>query len=147
MDERQNTGVLMSDIFRTLSVPADDAPLARQIADTLGGAGAQGMWETPLGPTADGPTTWYVSSGYIPEAFAYMVPCTYWAMDENGNWVETSRDLGNPIAVYQGCVAAGLSVTQDEIDGLFARADVNDQDPWVAFSRMGVTIVQPPEPI
>ena len=105
------------------------------------------MWETPLGPTADGPTTWYVSSGYIPEAFAYMVPCTYWAMDENGNWVETSRDLGNPIAVYQGCVAAGLSVTQDEIDGLFARADVNDQDPWVAFSRMGVTIVQPPEPI
>ncbi|MGA0927433.1 MAG: hypothetical protein ACO3RW_09560 [Burkholderiaceae bacterium] len=55
----------MADIMRTLSVPATDAPLARQIADTLGGAGAQGMWETPLGPTADGPVTWYVSSGLI----------------------------------------------------------------------------------
>ncbi len=132
----------MADIFRTLCVTAADAPLARQIASALGGVGAEGMWETPLGPTADGPVTWYVSSGLIPADFAYMVPCTYWAMDEDGNWVETGRDAGHPVAVYEGCVAAGLSVTQQEIDGLFLRADVCDQDPWVAFSRMGVTIVQ-----
>jgi hypothetical protein len=135
----------MNHIMRTLIVPAEDAILARKIADTIGGEGSHGMWETPLGPTTEGPITYYVSSGYIAPEFAYMVPCTTWALDDEQQWVIVDQEMGNPTAVCEACVAAGLDVTQDTINGLFERADVTAQDPWVAFARLGVTIVQPEE--
>jgi hypothetical protein len=37
-----------------------------------------------------------------------------------------------------------MKVTQDEIDDLFAEADVSDQEPFVAMGRMGVQLVQGP---
>jgi hypothetical protein len=136
----------VSDIFRTLIVTAADAPLARDIAAALGGAGGQYMWQTPLAPTVDGPATHYVSSGWIPPAWQVMVPTQTWAQDATGTWEQTGGTPGDPLLVYHGATQAGLAVTLDEIVDLFAVCDVTEQPPFVAFERLGLMMVQPEEP-
>jgi hypothetical protein len=131
--------------FRTLLVAAQDVPLASTIAETLGPGGSTGMFQTPLGPTADGPATYGASSGYIDPSWAIMAPCGTWEQ-QDGQWVQTAYYPGNPEAVVGACAQAGLSVSLDDVRGIFARSDVSEQDPWVAFDRLGLTIVQPDDP-
>jgi len=129
------------DDFRTMILPADVTPLAQRIASTLSPAGA-GMWTTGLAPTAEGSATHFISTGQISPEFAYMVPCQVWAQDEDGAWVQTGSEPGNPVAVYNACVAAGMEVTLAEVEAVFAVADVTEQDPFVAMARMGLVMVQ-----
>lgn len=131
----------MSDIFRTLIVPAAQVALARTIAVTLDPSHNANMWTTPLSPKGTAPATHFISSGMIPEAFAAMVPCVFWAW-ENDAWVAVDAYPGDPITVFEACIAAGMTVTQDEIDDLFAEADVSEQEPFVAMGRLGVQMVQ-----
>lgn len=131
----------MADAFRTLICTAADAPLARAIAASFG-PGGEGMWTTGLSADGAAPATHYVSTGYIPEQFAYLVPCQTWAMDEQGQWVETGEIPGNPQAVYQLAQDAGIECTQAEIDALFADSDVTEQEPFTAFGRLGLQIAQ-----
>lgn len=60
------------DIFRTLIVTADSAPLAREIAASFS-SGGSGEFTTPL--SADGlePVSHYISSGYMPEQFVIEI--------------------------------------------------------------------------
>lgn len=134
----------MSDIFRTLIVEADNVELARSIAASFG-PGGQNMWTTPL--SADGlePASHYISTGYIPEQFAYLVPFQTWAQDEDGAWIMTSSEPGDPVAVYTIASEAGVECTQADVDALFAASDTTEQDPFVAMGRVGVQIVNPPE--
>ena len=131
----------MSDIFRTLVVFDADAPLARSIAAALSESGSD-MWTTPLAPTPDGPPTHWVSSGWIPPGWQYMVPCQTWQVID-GVWTMTDSVPGHPEAVVAACDDAGLAVELADVRVLFARSDVSAQDPWMAFDRLGVTIVQP----
>jgi hypothetical protein len=131
----------MSDIFRTLIVLDADAPLARSIAAALSESGSD-MWTTPLAPNAYGPPTHWVSSGWIPPGWQYMVPCQTWQVID-GAWTMTESVPGHPEAVVAACAEAGLSVDLADVLVLFARSDVSAQDPWMAFDRLGVTIVQP----
>jgi len=131
----------MTDIFRTLILPADVTPLAQEIASTLSPAGA-GMWTTGLAPTAEGPATHFISTGLIGPDFAHMVPCQTYAQDEEGEWVLVSTEPGSPVAVTQACNALGLEVTLEQVEGIFAVADVTDQEPFVAMGRMGLVMVQ-----
>lgn len=126
------------DIFRTLIVPADQAPLAREIATALSQGGV-GMWQTPLAATDDAPPTHYVSTGWIPEGWQYMVPTQYWEQ-QDGVWIKTGETPGDPVAVYYAAVAAGIAVTQADVDALFAIADVTEQEPDVAYARLGLMI-------
>lgn len=128
------------DAFRTLILAASVTPLAQQIASTLSPAGA-GMWTTPLAPTAEGPATHYISTGYIGQEFAHMVPCQTWEQVD-GEWVQTGSEPGSPEAVYEACTAAGMEVTLAEIEAVFAGADVTEQDPFTAMGRMGLVMVQ-----
>jgi hypothetical protein len=135
------------DIYRDMIIPTDQVVLAREIAVTLDPAHNANMWITPLSPTGQEPATHFISSGLIPEEFASMVPCVFWAWDQPdpdqpGQWVVTDVYPGDPITVYEACIAQGMTVTQEEIDDLFAAADVSDQEPFVAMSRMGVQMVQ-----
>jgi len=127
--------------FRTMIIPAAQVALARTIAVTLDPAHNANMWITPLSPTGQESATHYISSGQIPEAFAAMVPCVFWTWQDDA-WVETDAYPGDPITVYEACSAAGMTVTQDEIDDLFAAADVSEQEPFVAMGRMGLQMVQ-----
>lgn len=131
------------DEFRTMILPASVTPLAREIANTLSTA-AQGMWTTGLSPTGAEPATHYISSGFITPDFAYMVPEQFWEQDETGEWVQTGSTPGDPVAVYEACTAAGMMVTQAEIDAVFAVADVTEQEPFLAMGRMGLVLVQEP---
>lgn len=135
----------MADTFATLVVTADTAPLARQIAASFG-PGGEGMWTTPLSADGLDPATHYVSSGYIPEQFVYLVPyySVQWVQPEGeaGEWVLTPLSPGDAVAVYGAAQAAGIACTQADIDALFAASDVTTQDPFPAFDRLGLKIVQ-----
>lgn len=133
----------MTDIFRTLILPANVTPLAQEIAATLS-PGGTGMWITGLSATGLPPATHYVSTGFIPPEFAHMVPEQFWIQDEEGQWVQTGSNPGNPVAVYEACTAAGMTVTLEQVDAIFAVADVTEQEPFVAMGRLGVMIVQEP---
>jgi hypothetical protein len=131
----------MSDVFRTLIVPDAYAPLARSIAAALSESGRD-MWTTPLAPTADGPPTHWVSSGWIPPGWQYMVPCQTWQVID-GVWTMTDSAPGHPEAVVAACAEAGLSVDLADVLALFASADVTAQNPWMAFDRLGLVMVAP----
>ena len=134
----------MTDIFRTLILPADVTPLAQQIAATLSPGGV-GMWTTGLSPDGTEPATHYISSGLIAPEFAHMVPEQFWEQDEDGAWVQTGVTPGNPEAVTEACNAAGLEVTLAQVDAVFAVADVTEQDAFTAMARLGLMMANPAE--
>lgn len=130
----------MSDIFRTLILPAADAPLAQQIAVTLSPVGGSGMWTTGLSASGKDPATHYVSTGLIGPDFAMLVPCTFWELDEDGDWIVTGSEPGNASLVVLACgaVEPPLKLTEKQVQGLMDRADISPQEPFTAFSRMGL---------
>jgi hypothetical protein len=132
------------DIFRTLIIPTANVELARSIAASFG-PGGEGMWTTPLSSDGQEPASHYISSGYIPAEFAYLVPCQTWAQDEDGAWVMTGSEPGDPVAVYEAASQAGVECTQADVDALFAASDVTEQEAFVAMARMGLQIVQAEE--
>ena len=132
------------DTFATLIVTAADAPTARAIAAAFGPGGVN-MWTTPLSASGLDPATHYISTGYIPAEFVSMCPMATWALDEDGNWVQTDYYPGDAAAVYGFCQQAGLPYTLAEIEGVFSRSDVSQQEPFVAMGRIGVKIINPPE--
>lgn len=125
--------------FRTLILTAAVTPLAQQIAATLSPAGA-GMWTTGLSPTGAAPATHFISTGYIGGDFAHMVPSQTWEQID-GEWTQISSEPGSPKAVHQACTAAGMQVTLAEIELVFNAADVTDQSPFDAMSRLGLKLV------
>jgi hypothetical protein len=135
------------DVFRTLIVAADQAPLARLIAATLDPVNCQDMFTTGLSPTGDEPATHYISSGGISEGFAQLVPFTVWAQEgDPPQWVEVSHDPGKPVKTHELCIQAGLEVTLEGIEVMYASADVTAENPWAAMARMGLQLVRPPVP-
>lgn len=132
----------MTDIFRTLIVTDLDAPTARQIAETLAPVGGSRMWLAGLSPTGKPPATHYVSTGLIGPDFAAMVPCTFWA-SEDGVWTETGSEPGNAALVAMACGMAEppLVITAAEAQAIMDAADISDQEPFTAFSRMGLKLI------
>lgn len=136
----------MTDIFRTLIVTDLDAPTARQIAETLSPVGGSRMWLAGLSPTGKPPATHYVSTGLIGPDFAAMVPCTFWT-NEDGVWTETGSEPGNAALVAMACASMDppLVLTEKQVQGLMDRSDISDQEPFVAFGRLGLQLVQEAE--
>jgi hypothetical protein len=130
--------------FRTLVTTASTTPLARDIAATLSPTAGQNMWLTGLSATGNAPATHYVSTGLISPEFAALVPEQVWEQDANGDWVMTSSTPGDPVACYDLCIAGGLTVTQAQVNAVYAAADVTEQEPFVAFARLGLLMVQEP---
>ena len=132
----------MADEYRNLIVPASQVDLARAVAASFGPGGI-GMWTTPLSATGADPASHYISSGFVPEQFAYMVPCQTWETNEDGAWVLVSTEPGDPVAVYTAASEAGVICTKAEVNALFTAADVTAQEPYVAMGRLGLAIVNP----
>ncbi len=128
---------------RTIIVPTSAAEFARTACARLAGPGGSGMFTTPLSTTGEAPPTHYISSGLIEPEFAHMLPEQVWEQDEDGAWVQTGSTQGDPVAVYEACTAAGMVVTQAEVDGGLAVADVTKHEPFVALGRRGLVLVQP----
>ena len=130
--------------FRTLVTTAATTPLARDIAATLSPTAGQNMWLTGLSATGNAPATHYVSTGLISPEFAALVPEQMWEQDENGDWVQTGSTPGDPVACYDLCVASGMTVTQAQVNAVYAASDVTQQEPFTAFGRLGLAMVQEP---
>lgn len=128
------------DTFATLIVTAADAPTSRAIAAAFGPGGV-GMWVTPLSASGNEPATHYISSGFIPAEFVSLSPMATWSLDEDGNWAQTDYYAGDAASVYGFCQQAGLPYTLAQIEGVFSRSDVSQQEPFIAMSRMGLKII------
>ena len=133
----------MTDVFRTMIVPAAKQALAQQIATTVAPTAGQGMWTTPLSPDGQEPATHYVSTGYIAPEWDVLMPVQTWEQVD-GNWTETDAYPGDAVQLLAAIQAADpdTTITLPQLVGLFATADVTTQDPWVAFQRLGLQIVQ-----
>ena len=129
--------------FRTLICTAATTPLARDIAATLSPTAGQNMWLTGLSATGNAPATHYVSTGLIGPEFAALVPEQVWEQNPStGAWTKTSSTPGDPVACYQMCIAGGLTITQAQVNAVYAAADVTTQEPFTAFARLGLKMVQ-----
>ena len=126
--------------FRTLIIPSAHVQLARDLAAAIDPAGSQGLFMTPL--TNGQTVTHYISTGIVSEAFAEPLPCTTWAEDENGAWVQVSHWPGMPEAVAQmaGQLDPPFDVSAAEIEVAFAASDISEQEPFVAMARMGLSL-------
>ena len=136
--------------FRTMIVTEADAPLARQLAAGIDPAHSSGMWTTALA-SADAPTvpTHYISTGFVAEAFASVLPLAEWAYEQPdpeqpGTWTRTGYLPGNPAAVAESAGKADppIVVTTEEVEALYLASDVTTEDPWVALGRLGLVLAQ-----
>lgn len=136
----------MADTFLTLIVTAAHVDLARDLAASFGPGGA-GMWTTPLSASGAEPASHFVSSGMLPAEFADMVPTQTWEQDEDGNWTMTASTPGNPAAVYAVAQQQGVQCTLEEVEDALNSSDVTAQPPFVAFDRLGLKIINPPDEV
>ena len=136
----------MTDVFRTMIVPAGQQALAQQVATTVAPVAGQNMWTTPLSPDGEEPATAFVSTGYIAPEWDVLMPVQTWEQDEQGDWVQTAAYAGDAEQLFAIIQAEDpdTTITLPQIVGLFATCDVTTQDPWVAFQRLGLQIVQSP---
>jgi len=133
----------MTDVFRTMIVPAAEVALARQIATTVAPVAGQGMWTTPLSADGQEPATAYVSTGFIAPEWEVLMPLQTWE-EVDGVWTQTDAYPGDAVQLLAAIQAADpdTTITLPQLVGLFATCDVTTQDPWVAFQRLGLQIVQ-----
>lgn len=111
----------MSDVHACMIVPASLAPLARALASGLSDRGV-GMFEVGLSTTGNEPATHYISVGMIDAQI---------------------RDLlTDAAALFAACNAAGAPVTLAQCTALVSQSDVSDQEPFAAFSRLGLQLVR-----
>ena len=111
----------MTDVFRTLIVPAALTPLASALAAGLSPEGGNNMFATGLSPTGETPATHYVSTGHIGERFAECI--------------------ADAEALHAACVEAGASVTLAQCGALVSQSDVSEEEPFVAFDRLGLVLL------
>ncbi len=83
--------------FRTLIIPSAHVQLARDLAAAIDPVASVGLFMTPL--TNGNQITHYISTGIVSDAFAQPLPCTQWAQDEDGAWVQVSHWPGMPEAL------------------------------------------------
>lgn len=110
----------MSDVFRTMIIPASLATLARALAAGLSPQGVN-MFQVKLSPDGTTPTTHYVSTGLIDQ--------------------DTAALLGDADALYAACVEAGATVTLTQCQSLVNNSDVTDENPFAVFERMGLKMI------
>lgn len=108
------------DIFKTIIVASHDVVLVRDICTGLGAHGV-GMFITPLSATGTYPATHYVSTGHIPEQFIYL--------------------LSDANSLHYVANEAGVVCTLAAVQQLLTNADVTSDDPFVAFARLGLQII------
>lgn len=129
---------------RTIIVPAAFQQLAQALCEAAAeGVAGKGMFTTGLSETGTEPATHYISSGYIFDDFAALLPLTT---------VEPSTDDGEPdmvterpgnVAFVEGLAAqAGITLPAGTVAGPFDALDVSEQGPFEAVARLGLVMVQ-----
>ena len=123
---------------RCMIVPDAYAPTVRALCDGMaqGDAGSN-MFLTALSPTGKLPATHWISCGMQGSDFCGILPLT--SFDANG--VSTTSP-GQPAAVVYLAGQAGITVTQPQIEAIFAAVEVTTEDGHVAIARHGLNMIQ-----
>ena len=130
---------------RTIIVPAQFQQLAQALCKAAAeGDAGQGMFTTGLSATGALPATHYISSGYIFDDFAALLPLTtVEPSTEDGEPGTVTERPGN-VPVVEGLVAqAGITLPPGTIAALFAVIDVSEHETFTALSSLGLKITQP----
>lgn len=132
----------MSYTHRVIIVPAAFQQLAQGLCEAAAeGDAGKGMFATGLSATGETPATHYISSGYIEQQFADILPLTTVSQDGEGLPSVATRP-GN-VAVVEGLAAqSGVQVPAGTIAALLGAVDVSEQEPFTAMARLGLSIVQ-----
>ena len=127
---------------RTIIVPAAFQQLAQALCEAAAeGAAGKGMFTTGLSETGTGPATHYISSGYIFDDFAALLPLTTvtQTVNEGGEASTTETTRPGNVAFVEGLAAqAGITLPAGTVAGLFDALDVSEQGPFEAVARLGL---------
>ena len=134
--------------FRTMIVPSQYTPLASQLSALLAGLSGDDMFTTGLSASGSDPATHYVSTGYVSEGYAAVLPLDTYTTDIDPVTgkpvvIHTHKD-GDPALVAQMANQKGLAVTEQEVADIMNAMDCTEQEPFTAFARLGLKLVQEP---
>ena len=131
---------------RTIIVPAAFQQLAQALCEAAAeGDAGKGMFTTGLSATGALPATHYISSGYIFDDFAALLPLTTVTQTVNDEGEASTTEATRPgnVAFVEGLAAqAGITLPAGTIAALFAAIAVTEQEPFAAMARLGVQIAQ-----
>lgn len=124
---------------RTIIVPAAFQQLAQALCKAAEGDAGAGMLTTGLSATGALPATHYISSGYIFDDFAALLPLTtVEPSTEDGEPDTVTERPGNVPAVEELAAQAGITLPPGTIAALFDAIDVTELGPWEAMARLGL---------
>lgn len=128
----------MSNVFKTIIVPAINVEAARNLAECLSAAGVD-MFTVKLGkkltrienreakPTTKPSATHFISTGIIDSAFAALL--------HDANLLFTTAQQA---ATLRGVT---LTATHEDCVNLVTTADVSDEQPIVAMKRLNLQLI------
>ena len=132
----------MSYTHRVIIVPAAFQQLAQGLCEAAAeGDAGKGMFITGLSATGETPATHYISSGYIFQEFADLLPLTTVNYDSEGS-PDLSTRPGNVTVVEGLAAASGIVLPAGTVAALLSAIDVSEQGPWEAMARLGLRPVQ-----
>jgi hypothetical protein len=128
---------------RTIIVPAAFQQLAQGLcAAAAEGDAGKGMFTTGLSVDGSVPATHYISSGYIFDDFAALLPLTTVEPSTEDGEPDTVTERPGNVAFVEGLAAqAGITLPPGAIAALFDAIDVTELEPWAAMVRLGLRIV------
>ena len=129
---------------RNIIVPAAFQQLAQGLCEAAaeGDAGKE-MFTTGLSPDGSAPATHYISSGYIFQEFADLLPLTAVNYDIEGSPILSTRP-GNVAVVEAMAAQAGFDLAPGTIGALFDAIDVTDVyevGPHERLAQLGLAII------
>ena len=134
----------MSYTHRVIIVPAAFRQLAQGLCEAAAeGDAGKGMFTTGLSPDGSAPATHYISSGYIFQEFADLLPLTAVNYDIEGSPILSTRP-GNVAVVEAMAAQAGFDLAPGTIGALFDAIDVTDVyevGPHERLAQLGLAII------
>ena len=134
----------MSYTHRVIVVPAAFQQLAQGLCEAAAeGDAGKGMFTTGLSPDGSAPATHYISSGYIFQEFADLLPLTAVNYDIEGSPILSTRP-GNVAVVEAMAAQAGFDLAPGTIGALFDAIDVTDVyevGPHERLAQLGLAII------
>lgn len=128
--------------YRCMIVPAAEAQLARDLCKALAGPSGDGMFTTGLASSSNPEVvTHYTSAGLISTTFAEILPLT--TVDPEMSLQATSP--GKPEVVAHLLAQTELKVTESEIENLYKKITVTEDDWTITCNAMGLVLHQTDE--
>ena len=130
----------MADVYRNMIVTAYYQDVANNICETLSPNHGQNMFTTGLNAMGTGTPTHYISSGFISEEFAALMPLM--TVNQETNEVTVIQE-GNADAIIALMQAAGASniPSKTVINNMFSKADVTIEPAMQTLNRLALKLI------